>query len=303
MMNFKTNKMKTLLQKNWEERYMSYISDNVKINEELKSSFIELLKAKDLKERYSLWNAIKINLVNIKEIQQLANPYYIGFGNPNSDILFIGKEKAFDIMNSPELLLHESVNNTLQWELLAKSKKENKEIDSLNFKEEGDKNRFNPRFPQLYHTGKIKSRNTWGMYAGLVNQLIPGQTISKDGESDFNFFNHCFMTELNFKPSKYSKGYALSKIRKELLQDQFFKNFKYVIVGANAIITIEELKDLFQCDSTIRKVLLEKGKEKGKTVSIIETANQKIILCNQLSGAAGWTTVAIKELVNQIKSE
>jgi len=57
-----------------------------------------------------------INLVNkaFSESEKLTpeekaegNPYYIGFGNPNAKILFIGKEKGFDIDKFNTMLFKE----------------------------------------------------------------------------------------------------------------------------------------------------------------------------------------------------
>jgi hypothetical protein len=41
-----------------------------------------------------------------------ASPYFIGFGNPNSEILIMGKEKGFCEKNS-EQLQYESIENHL----------------------------------------------------------------------------------------------------------------------------------------------------------------------------------------------
>ena len=125
--------------------------------------------------------------------------------------------------------------------------------------------------------------------------------INTDRESDLNFFNYCFTTELNYKPSKYSKGYKLAAERKELLKDPFFQTFKYVIVGASTIIDKDDLNKIFQ--GKIEKDVILKGKnEKVKKISIISTESQRIILCNQLSGAAGWSNDNIDELIKQIKN-
>ncbi|SHG41064.1 hypothetical protein SAMN05444396_11166 [Flavobacterium segetis] len=300
----KNKALKKLLEGHLEEKYIEYILENDLINDELKAYFIDLLTVKDLSKRFQLWSELKIKLVDIKQIKQLANPYYIGFGNPDSDILFIGKEKAFDIMHSPELLFHESINNILQWKVI--SKNESKSTDSLMHVEKDDNALiFNPKAPQLYHSGKITGRSTWGMYREIVSQikLLQKHIVSKD--YDNNFFNDCFMTELNFKPSNYSEGHGLNNNRREFLKNPFFKSFRYVIVGANAIIGEEALIEIFDCDSTFTKINLEENRvgKKSKSISILTSNSQKVILCNQLSGAAGWTTLAIKDLVKKIIEE
>ena len=36
--------------------------------------------------------------------KKTPNPFYIGFGNPNSEILILGKEKGFDFLENQRLL-------------------------------------------------------------------------------------------------------------------------------------------------------------------------------------------------------
>ncbi|NRT10470.1 hypothetical protein [Flavobacterium sp. 14A] len=296
--------MKKLLESDLEEKYIQYILGNNLISEELKTYFIKLLTVQDLSIRLQLWNDLKIKLADFKQIKQLANPYYIGFGNPDSDILFIGKEKAFNIMQSPELLLHESINNILQWKVITKNESKSTE-NLLHVEKNNNELIFNPKVPQLYHSGKIKGRTTWGMYREIVSQikLVQEDIVGKD--SDHNFFNDCFMTELNFKPSNYSEGHGLNNNRRAFLKNPFFKSFRYVIVGANAIIGEEALIEIFDCDATFTKINLEENRmgKKSKSISILTSNTQKIILCNQLSGAAGWTTEAIKDLVKNITED
>ena len=65
-----------------------------------------------------------INLVNkaFSESEKLTqeekaegNPYYIGFGNPNAKILFIGKEKGFDKEKNLRQFEFESLLNPKEW--------------------------------------------------------------------------------------------------------------------------------------------------------------------------------------------
>src|SRR5690606_24611815 len=133
-----------------------------------------------------------------------------------------GKEKAFDIFRNPMSFFHESLNNTLQWKLI----KENK------FDEE---NAFDPRNPRKYHTKKIKSIHTWGKYA----QIIVGakdrnlkELLAEYKPDQDTIFNHCYMTEINHLPSRYSIGHNLTDERKSLLKDLFYKRFKNVVIGA-----------------------------------------------------------------------
>jgi hypothetical protein len=223
--------------KNYGEKKYSFHLENIP-EKGLSAKMIELLDVKDLSERIKKWNDFEVKLSEIKSLHLLCNPYYIGYGNPNSEILFLGKEKAFNITNSPNLFLHESINNNKQWECLIENK--NSDLE------------FNPLFPQKYFENifgkefKIKHSHTWGMY----NKLVKGITENLDVTTELkvlenNFFNHCFTTEVNHIPSKYSSNLKSIDPRKELLQHAFYKSFKYVIIGAIGAIDQIQIKEIF----------------------------------------------------------
>ena len=135
------------------------------------------------------------------------------------------------------------------------------------------------------------------MYAEIVKGISSNEEISQD-----NFFNYCFSTEVNYIPSKYSAHLKLHSERMELLQKQFYKNFKYVIIGAIGSIDTEKINEIF--GDCLKSAPLKIGENKSREIKItvFKNDNQKIILCNQLSGAAGWTTDAIIELIKEIKT-
>ncbi|HEX8576103.1 MAG TPA: hypothetical protein VF677_07385, partial [Flavobacterium sp.] len=251
---------------------------------------------KDLSKRLLKWNDFEIKLREIKDLHLLCNPFYIGYGNPNSEILFLGKEKAFSIMNNPDLFLHESINNNKQWEYL---------IKGCNI----DKLEFNPLFPQKYFEDrnsnyKIKKRHTWGMYSELVKAIINPEIKSgfREGGLENNFFRYCFATEVNHIPSKYSVHLQSIDDRKELLQHAFYKTFKYVIVGAIGSINITQIKTIFGITTESKQIQISKeGDKRKRFIEVIKNDSQKIILCNQLSGAAGWTSSEILSLIDKIK--
>lgn len=274
--------------KQYQEEYVHYI-ENQELDSELKSSFLKILNEKDLNKRMELWINLKISLNQIKNLYKLANPFYLGFGNPEADILFIGKEKAFNITNEPESFLNESVNNLAQWELI------NNEKDNL---------RFNPKNPVEYYkekyNHKIKGNGTWGFYKMLTQKIK-----SKENLEDDKLFENCFTTEINHIPSKKTKNERLISIRKEFLQkDDFFKSFKYVIIGAKGSVNNEDIKDIFG-DNPIETNDFNVGNNKRSSfnVDIFKYPQQRIILCNQLSGATGWNGPAIENLIKTIKND
>ncbi|MFD0993168.1 hypothetical protein [Tenacibaculum geojense] len=104
-----------------EKKYFEYIK-----NLELPLKAIEmmeiLINEKDENKRVIIWSNLS-NCLDEKELKLLANPFYIGFGNPNSDFLFLGQEKAFDPKANKELLLLESINNNYYWDIVMNTKK------------------------------------------------------------------------------------------------------------------------------------------------------------------------------------
>jgi hypothetical protein len=277
-----------LISNNYDDKYIEYLKE---LKEKpVAKKMIEILKEDDLTKRLNKWNDLEVKLSEIKDLNILSNPYYIGYGNPNSEILFLGKEKAFSVTNNPDLFFHESINNNKQWELSAsKDNSTNLEFDPL----------IPTKYFKLKNSNfKIKKRTTWGMYCDLLKRKYSDELdISED-----TFFQHCFTTEVNHKPSKTSKNETLDDRRLPILQNEFFKTFKYVIIGAINSIDKEGVKKIFGDDFIIdeNKPI---GKNKARSINITTFKNdrQKIILCNQLSGAAGWTEPAIQNLINEIR--
>jgi len=282
------------------EKYINYILSNKKIkDEQLKKDFIELLKCKDLDKRAYLWKEFKINVNSIKQVPQLANPFYVGYGNPKADTLFIGKEKGFSITSYPEQFLEESINNILQWQLIP---------DSIN----NESFHFNPRNPRGYHKDKLYKRHTWGKYAQVLaglkeNELDLKELLKDSSSSTQNIFDHCFMTEVNHLPSKYSKGKTIIPERKDFLSDDFFKTFQTVIIGAKPYFDEErdDINELFDVNLVGKDILLGrkgKGERLKITCNVYKNDSQYIFYCSQLSGASGWTNEALKNLVKLIKT-
>lgn len=285
------NEFVELIKNNGEEKYVAYLEKMPELElKGLSKKIIDILQVKNLNERSKKWKDFEVKLSEIKNLHLLCNPYYIGYGNPNSEILFLGKEKAFDITNSPDLFLHESINNNIQWECL---------IENCNTNLE-----FNPLFPQKYfgEKFKIKHTHTWGMYHKLVKGITENPNISSElGVLENNFFNHCFTTEVNHIPSKYSSNLKSIDPRKELLQHAFYKSFKYVIIGAIGAIDQIQIKEIFGELKSKEVQLNKKGSKKERKIEVFQNDTQKIILCNQLSGAAGWSSEEIANLINEIK--
>ena len=113
-------------------------------------NFVSLAVQKS-KEYYS--NELNLNT---------ANPYFIGFGNPNSEILIMGKEKGFCEKNS-EQLQYESIENPNEWKYYIDNQVE---LNKLKYRNsEYYINAFRPYF------SKMKGGHTWNKYHTLLKNI------------------------------------------------------------------------------------------------------------------------------------
>lgn len=216
--------------------------------------------------------------------ESVPNPYYIGFGNPNSKILVIGQELAFD-SNDLEKLKRESIENPSQWKrkITGKFKKE----------QEG----FDPEMPYGdFISDKNKRGNTtWSVYEKLNNLIGKNFRVVEDGNFKYNFF----FTDLNSIPSRYSKGLS-EKTKKDRMQflktNGFFQHFKIVILALGRYLDRNDIIEIFKVSSKEEKSKLE-GKGK-KLITYFDESNKKLIIhTRQLSGSVSG------ELLKQIGHE
>lgn len=274
-----------------------------------KQSFsIDLIKAlKEIVENWNQensWNKISDDLIQLENPAKIANPYFVGFGNPESDILFIGQEKAFDIEseNGKKLLFLESIFNNQQWKYIIEQNRPTSDFPLI----------FDPRFPQKYHQKKIKRgwhTHTWSKYANLISHYIqppisPKQLFSEIENHSNSLFSFCFCTELNHIPSKRTKNKSLHPDRKDFLKHEFFKQFKYVVFAAGNSIKKEEgeiVFELFNAKPIEENFSLgEYGRKviRNREISIYKSDKQTIITCAQLSGSAGWKNDHIRKMAD-----
>ena len=167
------------------------------------------------------------NFLDVCEVHK----QYVGLGNPNSKILFIGKEPGI----SSEA---ESVHGTAQsWK-----------------KKTPYWNRYTPK------EEKLKNKNhTWQKYQKLYEHIFEGLNTEKFTKEDheITFVEHVFTTELNnihASTSNEAKKNAdfkpnLKKRKETFWKDDFINQFQIVIIFAldrKYIETYEgEVRDLF----------------------------------------------------------
>lgn len=148
------------------------------------------------------------------------NPFYIGFGNPESKLLIIGQEKAID--DSTEYgrkqMNVESTDNPYQWEKIIVEK-----IFDLDYRFDSTTHFKNPRFP---YCRKPPKGNTWNQYQLLVS------TLFSDIENRPNsFLNKSFITEVNHRVSSKKLGNERNIDRINFMSHIFYKSFPMTIIA------------------------------------------------------------------------
>lgn len=213
------------------------------------------------------------NYANQKSIEKFSkidkiqpNPYFIGFGNPNSEILFVGQEMAIDPIKSPVTLEMESFRNPEHWTKII-----NEEILDLNYSFNGKNGFQNPRKPY-----NEKAKGTWRSYKQIVETITNLKLDEKLG-----FFEHCFITEMNTSTSKSQLGFRDCKERENMLQKKFFKNFPITILATGSYISKERIQKTF--DVKYSKTKSDSQPNKRLEVYLDGVNNRVLINTRQLS--------------------
>ncbi|HEY5590256.1 MAG TPA: hypothetical protein VIK55_04490 [Paludibacter sp.] len=215
--------------------------------------------------------------------EKVANPFYIGFGNPQSDILIIGKESGYNYdTNEYKQFYKESVNNIKNWEMTL-------------IKDQIIYNLYPER-------KKLPSSHTWSYYKAIVERLM-----NIDIQDNASFLDHCFITEINHVPSKTSKGRrtVLNRdsypLRKDFLKDDFFKQFKYIINTAKAYETIGLTEELFDVEYISKEHI---GSNRKIESFYFRKENRSAVVTCQMSGSTrGLTTDSINKLCDRLKGK
>lgn len=184
---------------------------------------------------------------------------YIGMGNPDSNLLFVGSEKAFDPKFSYNIDLHERILNYIHW------------CDIVN----NYNHIFNDKFhPTLLNRPYLEGFNPFSpltlydtlikvMYSGKphtykkMKQIMDVQMMYFSGDNrtvylqevspqlyDFSMFRYCFLTDISDlpKPSqdfgkRFSiKDFMMTNRYSEMLNDNslggFYRSFKNIVIYA-----------------------------------------------------------------------
>ena len=189
---------------------------------------------------------------------------FIGYGNPDADILIIGQEAADD---------KESKNykdfyapNQSQWKVTI----ENNCLPQTE--------KFVPSFPFKTQKATIRSGDgnsgaTWDWYQRLHDQIYPD---AKDPNGNINFFERIFITELNGEPRKNHKD------KQENIKSQIAKRFD--IMRETKSFWSHFKVVLFLCGSYSEAIDVDSAREILATNPGDESASKKIELFESIFG-------------------
>jgi len=166
-----------------------------------------------------------------------AENLYLGLGNPESNILLIGKETSSDHIGYDEM----GESNLKNWSnIISKNTKVN-DIgfleDNALFPWKGQKFTIRRQKENGTITGKEGTSTTWYYYQFLIDLIRISKVKTKDDFIDFHEF--CFQSELNQLNSKRSdlihKNDPIRinsiKDREKLFSLEFFKHFEIIILA------------------------------------------------------------------------
>lgn len=222
------------------------------------SRFIDLVNSAFLKSE---------KLSNTEKV--LGNPYYIGFGNPNSKVLVLGKEKGFNVNPEKEFeqeqFKFESLLNPNEWKYCI-----DRELPfnlDRTYESKFYLNCFTP------YTHKNPSGHTWTKYEMVLKKVFPEITGFQN-----DFFKYTFISEVNFQPSKLSKIRRFNhKERLDFLSSDFYKSFPITILGCGNYLNREQVCEIFDVN---HKLCLSKPRQK---LEIYSNNNRILIQTRQLS--------------------
>lgn len=237
--------------------------------------FIDLVNTSNEKSNLFYKEGLNVNT---------PNKNYIGYGNPNSKILIIGKEKGFDPCNTSQLKA-ESIDNVRQWKFLIDNDIYNcNYIFDETFTYENLPLYKNPIIPycQIRRGG-----HTWSKYNKLVNYILKDEFIKEHEQfnglkrdlMNTSFLLNSFITEFNVIPSKLSPGSPEIQERISFLKHSFFMEFKIIILACGNYISPTNIKEMFNVDSLDLKL----ESVKGQKMDFYSNDNKIVVNTRQLS--------------------
>ena len=217
---------------------------------------------------------------------QTGEPFYIGEGNPDADILIIGNECA-----RREDGQDVAVHNVEKWkELLGRGYNEEDIGRELqDYKDRPDNDKYYPLCPWfgqkcivrtevVDEKGEVKkirgekgTARTWVQYQKLIDWIDDEKGFDRNNFIDFHL--DAFHTELSQIPRKQSGKYneetddSIKKRMKELFSKPFFQKFPVVIIAAGHYVQdykINNIEKIFNVTFDKEKSPLTVPNKKGR---------------------------------------
>ncbi len=262
-------------------------------------------------------NSSNIDLAKLYDdfLRLKMRPLHIGLGNPNSDILIVGQENAGQSPELPaksnpkkfnlsgctnehyyrDVFVNEHILNYFLW---AHKVAGGVITPNCTFQDP----EFASSYCHLYNTEK-PGGHYWAKANYIISKMLNLDLDFRTMSFTNSFFNHCFLTEMHNNPSPSSPRNPdivnISNKFDDLLTNPFYSKFKKIVFACNTYLKrVPDARNRIQ--TAFGLTLIEKPVTRGMHV-IYEGNGRKIIICNNLSGAAGWANVELERMGNFLK--
>ena len=234
--------------------------------------------------------------------------HYIGTGNPNADILIVGKEVAFDETTDEGQKQYERefIDHFSNWERdIDKAASDIADCDGSN---------YSPLYPykgqckqidnwkKSQEEGHNKGTNrTWYNYQKLTNYIFDQPNNDK-----IDFHERVFITEMNSSPSAKTKDASKESVdfRKKYFKHEFFRSFPIVIVaglGKEYYMITPERNDI---EETFGVKFIKKvpGEKHSQSFWIHTSSNPKKIVINTRQLSMNTSNELLEKISKTIKA-
>jgi len=274
--------------------------------------FSEEITSEIQKVMNGIGNTNKLDLAKLYNgfLRLKMRPHHIGLGNPNSDILIVGHENAGQAPdlpakdNPPQLGLTECTNPHYYRDLFVNEhilnyflwahKVAGVEIPPTCTFQDPE---FASSYCHLYNTEKPIG-HYWAKANYVISKMLNLDLDFRTMSFSDSFFNHCFLTEMHNNPSPSSPRNPdivnISNKFEDLINNPFYTKFMKIVFACNTYLNhIPDARDRMQ---TAFGVSLIEEPATRNMQAIYEGNGRKIIICNNLNGAAGWANVELERM-------
>ncbi len=248
------------------------------------------------------------------------SPFHLGLGNPDSNILIVGQELAINpdapdpvVLNNKNcnisnyyrnLFVNEAILNFFLWEC-----KVNGMPITPNCCIQDPE--FASSYCHLYNEEKNWNGHYWAKISIAIGAYL-NRNYNSPNEALFfrtkiypdSFFNHVFLTELHDIPSAQAPRIQNAQLILQKINDlatiPFFRKFKRIVFACRTYLN-GHLPNYSATIITTYNVNPIQSDLSRNIRNVFESNNQKIIVCNNLGGAAGWTNTELQTLGNLLK--